>query len=618
MPVANPFPPTVWRVGEPWFEGAVFYEALVRSFQDSNGDGRGDLRGLLSRLDYLQWLGITCLWLPPFYPSPLRDGGYDVADFCDVHPEVGNLADFVDLVDQAHARGIRILIDFVANHTSDAHPWFQASRSDPAGPYGDFYVWADGDKGYEGIRVIFSDTETSNWAFDPVRGQYYWHRFFSHQPDLNYDNPDVQDAVLGALRFWLDLGVDGFRLDAVPYLYVREGTDGAHLPETHSFLKRMRKVLDYDYPGTVLLAEANGWPTDVAEYFGDGDECHLAFHFPLMPRIFMGVRKESRIPISEILAQTPVVPEGCSWMIFLRNHDELTLEMVTDDERDYMHAEYAKDPQMVANLGIRRRLAPLLENSRDRMELFTALLLSLPGTPVVYYGDEIGMGDNIYLGDRDGVRTPMQWTPDRNGGFSDCDPQRLFLPAVMDPVYGYQAVNVETEQRQATSFLTWTRDLIAARQRHPAFAGGTFTEVFGDNLGVLAFVREKGERAVLCVHNLSRFAQPITLDLTAWQGRASVELLGSVSFPDVTAAYPLTLGPHGSLWLDLSVRERLPELHDVALGVVPVADPEAAEDPLGLRGIDQAAELRRAYPGSGESRHVEDQLDGRLLAAHGR
>nr|MBA2559459.1 maltose alpha-D-glucosyltransferase [Propionibacteriales bacterium] len=423
--------------GDPlWFKRAVFYEVLVRSFKDSNGDGVGDFTGLREQLDYLQWLGVDCLWLPPFFSSPLRDGGYDVSDFVNVAPEVGTLDDFQGLLDDAHERGIKVIVDFVMNHTSDQHHWFQQSRSDPTGPYGDFYVWSDHDNLYTDARVIFVDTEPSNWTWDPVRQQYFWHRFYGHQPDLNFDNPAVHEAILNALRFWFDMGIDGFRLDAVPYLYERPGTNGENLPETHDFLKKVRKTVDAEYPDRVLLAEANQWPADVVDYFGDydvgGDECHMCFHFPVMPRIFMAVRRESRYPISEILEQTPAIPANCQWGIFLRNHDELTLEMVTDDDRDYMWSEYAKDPRMKANIGIRRRLAPLLDNDINQMELFTALLLALPGSPVLYYGDEIGMGDNIWLGDRDGVRTPMQWTPDRNAGFSTATPGRLALPTVMD------------------------------------------------------------------------------------------------------------------------------------------------------------------------------------------
>jgi maltose alpha-D-glucosyltransferase/alpha-amylase len=534
---------------------AVFYEVLVRGFNDSNGDGTGDLRGVTEKLDYLQWLGVDCLWLLPIFASPLRDGGYDISDYFQVLPDFGDLGDFVTLVDQAHRRGLRIIADLVMNHTSDAHPWFQASRTDPDGPYGDFYVWSDTDDKFPDARIIFIDTEKSNWTWDPVRGQYYWHRFFSHQPDLNYDNPDVQEAMLEVLRFWLDLGLDGFRLDAVPYLYVREGTNGENLPETHDYLKRVRKEIDSKYADRVLLAEANQWPSDVVEYFGSDDECQMAFHFPLMPRIFMAVRRESRYPISEILAQTPEIPTNCQWGIFLRNHDELTLEMVTDEERDYMYTEYAKDPRMKANIGIRRRLAPLLDNSRDQMELFTALLLSLPGSPVLYYGDEIGMGDNIYLGDRDGVRTPMQWSPDRNAGFSTSDPARLYLPPIMDPVYGFQALNVEAEQRMPTSFLSWTKRMIEVRKRHPVFGLGSYEELAASNPSVFAYVREFGDDRVLCVANLSRFAQPVELDLRRFSGMVPVELVGGVHFPPVgELPYLLTLPGHGHYWFSLATR----------------------------------------------------------------
>jgi maltose alpha-D-glucosyltransferase/alpha-amylase len=549
-----------------WYQRAVFYEVLVRGFHDSNGDGTGDLRGLTSRLDYLQWLGIDCLWLLPIYASPLRDGGYDISDFTSLLPDFGTIGDFVELVDQAHERGIRVIADLVMNHTSDAHPWFQASRTDPDGPYSDFYVWSDTDERYPGARVIFVDTEASNWTYDPVRGQYYWHRFFSHQPDLNYENPRVQDAMLEVLRFWLDLGIDGFRLDAVPYLYEREGTNCENLKETHEYLKRVRAEVDRLYPDRVLLAEANQWPADVVSYFGDastgGDECHMAFHFPLMPRIFMAVRREQRYPISEILAQTPDIPAGCQWGIFLRNHDELTLEMVTDDERDYMYAEYAKDPRMKANIGIRRRLAPLLDNDRNQLELFTALLLSLPGSPVMYYGDEIGMGDNIWLGDRDGVRTPMQWTLDRNAGFSGCDPQRLYLPLNMDPIYGYQALNVEAQQRNPGSLLHWTKRMIEIRKRHPVFGTGAYDELTSSNPSVLAFVREyEGPTTpdgwdptdrILCVNNLSRFPQPVELDLRRFKGITPVECMGGVTFPPIgDLPYLLTLPGHGFYWFQL-------------------------------------------------------------------
>jgi maltose alpha-D-glucosyltransferase/alpha-amylase len=539
-----------------WYKRAVFYEVLIRGFSDSNGDGTGDIRGLTQKLDYLHWLGIDCIWLLPIYESPLRDGGYDISDFLKVLPEFGDLGDFVELIEAAHKRGMRIIADLVMNHTSDAHPWFQASRSEPDGPYGDFYVWSDTKLRYEDARIIFVDTESSNWTWDPVRQQYYWHRFFSHQPDLNYENPAVQEAMLEVLRFWLDLGIDGFRLDAIPYLFEEEGTNCENLPRTHEFLKRVRKEVDMLYPDKVLLAEANQWPEDVVEYFGTGDECHMAFHFPVMPRIFMAVRREQRYPISEILAKTPAIPDNCQWGIFLRNHDELTLEMVTDEERDYMYTEYARDPRMKANIGIRRRLATLLENDRNQMELFTALLLSLPGSPVLYYGDEIGMGDNIYLGDRDGVRTPMQWTPDRNAGFSTCDPQRLYLPVIMDPVYGYQVINVESQMRSSTSLLQWTRRMIETRKRHPTFGMGSFEELGSSNPSVLAFVREFGDDVVLCVNNLSRFAQPVELDLRRFEGRTPLELLGGVHFPRVgELPYLLTLPGHGFYWFQLATVE---------------------------------------------------------------
>jgi maltose alpha-D-glucosyltransferase/alpha-amylase len=567
-PVPDPF--SSGRPQDPhWYKRALFYEVVVRGFHDSNEDGTGDLQGLTSRLDYLQWLGIDCIWLLPIYSSPLRDGGYDISDFMTVLPEFGHIGHFVEMVDEAHKRGIRVIADLVMNHTSDQHPWFQASRNDPDGPYGDFYVWSDADDRYRDARVIFVDTEHSNWTFDQVRGQYYWHRFFSHQPDLNYENPRVQEAMLEVLRFWLDLGIDGFRLDAVPYLYEREGTNCENLKETHEYLKRIRAEVDRLYPDRVLLAEANQWPDDVVQYFGDsqtgGDECHMAFHFPLMPRIFMAVRREQRYPISEILAQTPAIPEHCQWGIFLRNHDELTLEMVTDDERDYMYVEYAKDPRMKANIGIRRRLAPLLDNDRNQLELFTALLLSLPGSPVLYYGDEIGMGDNIWLGDRDGVRTPMQWTPDRNAGFSYCDPARLYLPVIMDPIYGYQAINVESQQKNAGSLLNWTKRMIEIRKRHAVFGLGSYEELTSSNPSVLAFVREydpnghgrsgiglEGSDRILCVNNLSRFPQPVELDLRRFKGVTPIECMGGVRFPRIgELSYLLTLPGHGFYWFQL-------------------------------------------------------------------
>ncbi|MEV5326108.1 maltose alpha-D-glucosyltransferase [Nonomuraea sp. NPDC052634] len=544
-----------------WYKRAVFYEVLVRGFKDSNGDGTGDLRGLIEKLDYLKWLGVDCLWLLPLYESPLRDGGYDISDYMKILPDFGDLGDFVQLVEAAHSRGLRIITDLVMNHTSDRHPWFQASRHDPEGPYGDFYVWADHPGGYPDAPIIFVGAEESNWTYDPVRKQYYWHRFFHHQPDLNYDNPAVQEAMLEVLRFWLDLGIDGFRLDAVPYLFEREGTACAGLPETHAYLKKIRAEVDRLYPDRVLLAEANGWPEDVVEYFGDpttgGDECHMAFHFPLMPRIYMAVKKETREPISEIMSRTPKLPENGQWGIFLRNHDELTLETVTEEERDYMHKEYAKDPRMRAYLGIRRRLAPLLDNDRDRIELFTALLLSLPGSPIIYYGDEIGMGDNIWLEDRDSVRTPMQWSPDRNAGFSTADPGRLYLPAVMDPIYGYQAVNVEAQQRHEGSLLHFTRRMLAIRRQHPVFGVGAYTEMWSSNPCVLTYVREDGDDVMLCVNNLSKFPQPVELDLRRFEGWIPVEARGGVQFPRIgELPYLLTLPGHGFYWFALQKDEQ--------------------------------------------------------------
>lgn len=549
---------TIAKEDYEWYRSAVFYEVLVRAFFDSDNNGSGDLKGLTEKLDYLQWLGVDCLWLPPFYDSPLRDGGYDIRDFRAVLDEFGTVEDFKVLLDEAHARGIRVITDLVMNHTSDSHEWFQQSRTDPNGPYGDFYVWTDDPDTYSGARIIFVDTEDSNWTYDPVRGQYYWHRFFSHQPDLNYDNPAVQEAMLDVLRFWSDLGIDGFRLDAVPYLFEREGTNCENLPETHAFLKRCRKVMDEEYPGRVLLAEANQWPSDVVEYFGapevGGDECHMAFHFPLMPRIFMAVRKQSRFPISEILESTPEIPSSAQWGIFLRNHDELTLEMVTDAERDYMYAEYAHDPRMKANIGIRRRLAPLLQNDRTQLELFNALLLSLPGSPVLYYGDEIGMGDNIWLGDRDGVRTPMQWSPDRNAGFSKADPGRLYLPTIQDATYGYQAVNVENQASYSNSLLNWVRRLIQVRKRYEAFGLGDFRELNSDTASVLTYLRTYGDEVLLCVNNLSSYPAAVSLDLSEFAGATPVELTGSVPFPTIgTDLYQITLPGHGFYWFEIQL-----------------------------------------------------------------
>ena len=535
-----------------WYKKALIYELHIRAFADSNGDGHGDIPGLIEKLPYLQDLGVTCLWILPHYPSPLRDDGYDIADFYGVHPEYGTLADFQRMVDEAHKRDIRIISELVVNHTSDQHAWFQESRRDPTGPKRDFYVWSDTDEKYKGTRIIFLDTERSNWTWDPVAKAYFWHRFFSHQPDLNYDNPEVQEAMLDVMRFWLNMGVDGFRCDAVPYLFEREGTNNENLPETHAFLKRLRKAIDSEYPDKMLLAEANQWPADVRVYFGDGDEFHMGFHFPVMPRLFMAVRREDRTPIVEILQQTPDIPESCQWAIFLRNHDELTLEMVTDEDRDYMYREYATDPRMRINLGIRRRLAPLMDNGRRRIELMHSLLFCLPGTPVMYYGDEIGMGDNIYLGDRNGVRTPMQWTPDRNAGFSRADGARLYAPVIADAVYGYQSISVEAQERTRSSLLNWVKRLLKVRQRYPAFALGRLRWVNPDNRKVIAFIREYEGQNILIICNLSRFAQPAVLDLRDLEGMVPVELIGETPFPRISSLpYQLTLGPYMFLWFRL-------------------------------------------------------------------
>jgi maltose alpha-D-glucosyltransferase / alpha-amylase len=535
-----------------WHQRAVFYEVLVRGFHDANHDGTGDLRGLINKLDYLQWLGVDCIWLLPFYQSPLRDGGYDISDFFSVLPEYGNLADIVELIDEVHKRGMHIIADLVMNHTSDQHPWFQESRQSRDNPKADWYVWNDDDTRWSEARVIFLDTERSNWTWDPQREQFFWHRFFSHQPDLNYRNPEVQEAMLAVVRFWLDLGLDGFRLDAVPYLFEADGTNGENLPETHDYLKMLRKTIDANYSDKVLLAEANQWPSHVVDYFGDGDECHMCFNFPLMPRMFMALRREQRYPITEILAETPEIPDGAQWALFLRNHDELTLEMVTGEERDYMYFEYAKDPLMKLNLGIRRRLAPLLDNDMSSVALFHALLFSLPGSPILYYGDEIAMGDNVFLGDRDGVRTPMQWTPDRNGGFSSSDFARLYLPPLMDPVYGYQAVNVESQMRNSSSFLHWVKRMLEVRKQNPVFGTGKIEVLPAENPSVLAYIRESDNDIVLCVNNLSRFAQPVQLSLARFQGKTPIELIGRVPFPKIgELPYLLTLGGHGFYWFKL-------------------------------------------------------------------
>ena len=540
------------QVDERWYQTAVFYELLIRGFYDGNGDGTGDFAGLTERLDYLKWLGIDCIWLLPFYQSPLRDGGYDISDYFTVLPEFGELADVYSFLEEAHRLNIKVIADLVMNHTSDQHPWFLESRQSRDNPKADWYVWNDDDQKYLDARIIFVDAESSNWTWGAERQQYYWHRFFHHQPDLNFENPDVQEAMTEVLRFWLDIGLDGFRLDAVPYLFERDGTNCENLPESHEYLKRLRKEVDRLYPGTVLLAEANQWPADVVDYFGSGDECHMCFHFPLMPRMFMSLRREQRYAISEILAQTPQIPDGCQWGIFLRNHDELTLEMVTDEERDYMYAEYAKDPLMKRNIGIRRRLAPLLDNDRRAAELFHALLFSLPGSPILYYGDEIGMGDNIFLGDRDGVRTPMQWSPDRNAGFSKADFAQLYAPPIMDPVHGYEAINVESSMRNTSSFLHWLQRMIDVRKQHPVFGLGTFEVLSAENPSVLAYVRKYQDDTVLCVNNLSRFPQPVELPLQGWAGKTPVELLGRVPFPKIgELPYLLTIGTHGFYWFQL-------------------------------------------------------------------
>jgi maltose alpha-D-glucosyltransferase / alpha-amylase len=548
---------THWFETNPlWFKTAVFYEIHLRGFYDGNGDGSGDFRGLTEKLDYLQWLGIDVIWLLPMYASPLRDGGYDIADFYLVHPDYGTIDDVRAFIDAAHERGIRVIADLVMNHTSSDHPWFQESRSSPDSPKRNWYVWSETYERYQDARIIFTDTETSNWTWDDEAGAYYWHRFFSHQPDLNYDEPAVQEAMLEVLRFWCDLGLDGFRLDAVPYLYEREGTNCENLAETHAFLRKVRQTIDTEYPDKVLLAEANQWPEDVVQYFGDGDECHMAFHFPVMPRMFMSLRREEATPIYEILERTPDIPANCQWGLFLRNHDELTLEMVTDEERDYMYAEYAKDPRMKINVGIRRRLAPLLDNGRDEMELLHAILFSLPGSPVLYYGDEIAMGDNVYLGDRDGVRTPMQWTGDRNGGFSRAGFVQLYAPPLMDPVYGFQAVNVEAQLRTPSSQLRWLRRFISLRKEHPVFGLGTYEPLQPSNNKIFAHVRRFEDDIALCVHNLARSAQAVELDLSAFEGRTPVEMLGRTAFPKVgELPYLLTLAPRGFFWFLLEDRD---------------------------------------------------------------
>jgi maltose alpha-D-glucosyltransferase / alpha-amylase len=535
-----------------WYKDAIIYQLHVRTFCDSNGDGIGDFPGLTQKLDYLQELGVNAIWLLPFFPSPLRDDGYDIADYTAVHPNYGSLEDFKVFLAGAHNRGIQIIVEMVLNHTSDQHAWFQEARNSRETPKRDWYVWSETDDRYRGVPIIFLDTEMSNWAWDPVSKSYYWHRFFSHQPDLNYDNPAVFEAMWNVMQFWLDIGVDGFRLDAVPYLVEREGTSCENLPETHAIIRELRKRLDQAYPGKMLLAEANQWPADVSAYFGNSDEFHMAFHFPLMPRIFMALQLEDRKPIIEILEQTPQIPETCQWCIFLRNHDELTLAMVTDIERDYMYDHYAMDKTMRLNLGIRRRLAPMMENDRRRIQLLNCLLMSMPGTPIIYYGDEIGMGDNIYLGDRNGVRTPMQWNGGWNAGFSIADPERLYSPVISNPIYGYQAVNVESQKRSPHSLLAWMKRLIQVRKSSRVFSQGSIEFLQPSNHRVLAYVRQLGEEKVLIVNNLSNSAQAVELDLKRHKGNIPIEMAGGNLFPRIGELYYLlTLAPYQSFWFRL-------------------------------------------------------------------
>ncbi len=579
-----------------WYRDAVIYQVHVRSFGDSDADGVGDFPGLTARLDHLVDLGVTAVWLLPFYPSPLRDDGYDIADYGGINPAYGTLHHFRVFLRAAHARGLRVITELVLNHTSDAHPWFQrARRAAPGSRWRNFYVWSDTPDRYPEARVIFEDFETSNWAWDPVAGSYYFHRFFSHQPDLNYDNPEVRQMMLRVIDRWLAMGVDGVRLDAVPYLFERDGTDGENLPETHAFLRGLRAHVDANFPDRMLLAEANQWPEDAVAYFGDGDECHMAFHFPLMPRLYMSVRMEDRHPVIDILSQTPTIPEGSQWALFLRNHDELTLEMVTDEERDYMYRAYAGDPRMRVNLGIRRRLAPLMGNDRRKIELLNGLLFALPGTPVVYYGDEIGMGDNVYLGDRDAMRTPMQWSPDRNAGFSASNPQQLFLPVVIDPEYHYESVNVEAQLRNPSSLLNWMRRIIAVRRQHPVLGRGGISFIYPENARILAFVRSDGVQDVLVVANLSRHAQSTSLDLSAHRGSVPVELSGGVSFPQVgDGPWHVSLAPYGFYWFRLDPQPAAVPVAPSGPSVLPVATVRASwQELFTSRGQE---ELSRIMP----------------------
>ncbi|MEQ8821900.1 MAG: maltose alpha-D-glucosyltransferase [Sumerlaeia bacterium] len=556
-----------------WYKDAVFYEVFVRSFADGNGDGIGDFNGLRERLDYIRDLGVTCIWLLPMYPSPLKDDGYDIADYYGIHSDYGTMRDFEDFLDAAHERGIRVIADLVVNHCSSDHPWFKdAIERGPASPYYDYFVWTEDPNKYSEVRVIFCDTEPSNWTYQPKVGKYYWHRFFSHQPDLNFDNPEVQEEMLKIMDFWLGKGLDGFRVDAVPYLIEREGTNCENLPETHQYLKKMRAFVEQHHPGAVLLAEANQWPSDVAEYFGKGDEFHMAFNFPIMPRIFMAIRKEDRQPIENIINLLPEIPADCQWAMFLRKDDELTLEMVTDEERDYMIGEYARDKRMRINVGIRRRLFPLMERNRRAIELMHSLLMTLPGSPILYYGDEIGMGDNIYLGDRSGVRTPMQWNGDRNAGFSNSDPSRLFLPVIQDPGYSYQGVNVEESERTPSSFLNWLKRVLRIRRDNPTFGRGSIQFLHPANTRVLAYIRTYQDDTVMVVNNLSRFCQYVEIDLRAYDGWTPVDLFGKIPFPKIgELPYLVTMGPHGFYWFRL-VPPTVPKEHTVeaASGTYPI------------------------------------------------
>jgi maltose alpha-D-glucosyltransferase/alpha-amylase len=603
-----------WRDDPLWYKDAIIYELHVKAFYDSNGDGIGDFPGLTEKLDYIKELGVNTIWLLPFYPSPLRDDGYDIADYRGVHPAYGTLADFRQLVREAHRRDLKIITELVINHTSDQHPWFQAARQAPAGSQKrDYYVWSDTAKKWEDTRIIFTDTETSNWTWDPVAKAYYWHRFFSHQPDLNFNNPHVVRAVLKVMQYWFDMGVDGMRLDAIPYLCERDGTNNENLAETHAVLKHMRKELDRHYKNRMFLAEVNQWPEDVREYFGNGDECHMAYHFPLMPRIYMAVAEEDHYPIVDIMSQTPEIPENCQWACFLRNHDELTLEMVTERERDYMYRTYATDSRARLNLGIRRRLAPLLENNRRQIELVNSLLLSLVGSPIIYYGDEIGMGDNFYLGDRHGVRTPMQWSPDRNAGFSRADPQSLYLPPIMDPIYGYQAVNVEAQSRSPSSLLNWTRRLLTVSKAHVAFGRGSLRFVRVGNRKILAYIREYGDQTLLCVANLSRSSQPVELDLREYKTRVPVELLGRTPFPPIgELPYLLTLPAWGFYWFELATEARIPPWHDER---PPRKELPILVIPEGLRAILTEGAQTRNDLRTLMARRMREQLERQVLPA---